>query len=200
MLLSLASLVSPASASAPTVTKTYRTYNSYVYAVSVTDPAASVSASPTQGVPTVSGGCVNQDRRKPNGQRVYTGTACPTPGTVKFTSPDFPACETPFAISVNGTVVYTDTLNSPCPPPAPPAVTVVDNGTTVVFTNPAAVQQSTVQTVIIASLVTTLTADGPFSYTTRTNFSGVGPNTYVYYTATISATLAPSQVLTVTRH
>ena len=182
---------------ATTVVKTYRTYNSYTYTITV--DAGSVTAGPTQGNPITTGGCVLDKVRKPNGQWLIKGAICPTPGTVKFTSPDFPVCETPFTIQIDGAVVYTDVLNAPCPPPPPPAVIVTVTAMTVTFTNPATVAQSTVYEVGVVSLDAVLTADAPFSYTTATRYAGIGLNRYAYFVAVISVTLTAGQTITVTR-
>lgn len=187
-----------AHAAAPTVTKTYRTYASYTYTVSITDPAVSVSAGPRDGNPITTGGCVNQFRRKSNGQQLFLGTTCATPGTVKFTSPSFPVCETPFAIVVDGATVYTDLLNAPCPPPAPPAVIVTDAGATVTFTNPADVEQSASFGATVPSLACVYVADGPYTAQTSTRFAGIGLNRYVYFWAAVQVTVGPLSTVTAT--
>lgn len=188
-----------AAAAEPTVTKVYRTYNSYRYTIAV-DSAATVTGGPraNQDAPLASGGCKNVYRRMANGRNVYLHTTCPTPGTVRFTSPDFPACETPFTITVDGVTVYTDLLNAPCPPPPPPAGIITRTDTTLTFTNPADFTRDSTSHIGVDSATSTLTADGAFSYQVFTRFAGVGPNTYVYFEAVVTVTLSPGQTTTVT--
>lgn len=192
-------LVVRAFAAAPTVTKTFRTYSSYVYTVAITDPVVSVSGGPRDGNPTTTGGCVNQFRRKANGQQLFLGTTCPTPGTVKFTSPSFPACETPFAINVDGVTVYTDVLNAPCPPPPPPAPVVTVTDTQVVFANPVdGITRDMFRTITVPECGHLSSVD-PFTVDCRLNFAGIGLNRYTYWSETIGVTLTPGQTITVQR-
>lgn len=183
-------------AAAPTVTKAWRVYSSYRYTVAADH--GTITASPTQGDPVVSGGCRLAWHRNARGRVIVDGATCSSTGTVTFTSPDFPACDTPFTISVDAAPVFTDLLNSPCPPPLPPVPTIVITGSQVVFTNPASVTQTASYGSTVPALACYWTADGTFTTQTSTRFAGIGLNRRSYFYADLSVTLPPLATVTAT--
>lgn len=187
---------STAHAAPPTVTKVWRQYSSYTYTVAADHGA--ISASPYQGQPVTSGGCRLVWHRNARGRVIVDGAACSSAGTVAFTSPDFPVCETPFIVAVDGAAVLTDLLNAPCPPPAPPAVIVVASGDTVAFSNPATISQLASYGTTVPSLACYWSADGGFTSQTSTRFAGIGLNRRAYYWADVSVSVPAGGVVTAT--
>lgn len=196
-------LVAPAHASAPVISNVIKTdlgAGSYRYKANI-DQAESVTGYPQKyGVnPVATGGCQAQYKRKSNGQQLFLGITCASAGTVTYTTPVAPACETEFtltATSATGEVsTYVDQVGQTCPPPPPASVVVVNSGTTITFTNPAGVAQHKTYGTTVPDLSTTYSSDDPFTYSTMLRYAGVGPNTYVYAWATIGVDLAPGQVI-----
>lgn len=191
----LAVLPSTAHAATPTVTKAWRQYSSYRYTV-VADHGK-ITASPTQGDPTSTGGCVLNWVRTRRGHTV-DGATCSSTGTVTFATPDFPVCDTPFTVSQDNVTVFSDLLNTPCPPPAPPAVVVYAEGDTVLFANPATVDQPGSFAGTVPAADCAWSADAPFTTSTVPRFAGTGPNRYVYYWATVDVSVPAGGVVTAT--
>lgn len=195
-------LVSPARAAAPVISNVVKTNlgaGSYRYTVNI-DQADSVTGYPQKsGVnPSATGGCKAEYKRKANGQQLFLGISCLTPGTVTYTTPFAPPCETDFTLTAttgSDVSVYTDQIGQTCPPPGPEAVTVTNDGTTITFTNPAAVAQHKTYGTTVPALSTTYSSADPFTYSTALRYAGVGPNTYVYAWATIGVDLVAGQTI-----
>lgn len=186
----------------PTVLVTDLGAGSHRYTATIIDPAGVITGYPRKSGtnPSVTGGCRGVYHRRPNGQQVFQYVTCPTPGSVSFTTPFSPACETLFTITIDGTSAYTDVLNSPCPPPPPAQVVITHVANGLVFTNPlnGITRASVTDSFVVPSLATTLTADGPFTYDISTRFAGIGLNRYVYFMAVVTVgPIDPGQTITV---
>jgi hypothetical protein len=182
-------------ATPPTVTKSVLSYGSNRYTVTVTDPAT-FEATPRSGDPSATGACTLNWVKLRRGHSIH-GVTCTGPGTVTFTTPTIPQCDTPFQITADGVVFFTDLLSTPCPPPPPAAVVSSYVGGVVTFMNPATITQDAWYTVNFVSAAPVLTSTDPFTSTVQTNFAGTAPNRYVYYSVQIGVTLAAGQTITV---
>lgn len=198
----IAGLATASPAHADTAVSKYRVYTgAYVYTANI-DSAAAIIGTPRDSayLPTVTGGChLSYHVNTRNHAKIIDALYCDSPGTVAFRTPATYTCGVTFNLTVDGTVVYSDAVTGQCPPPPPPGVTVVNDGTAITFTNPATVEQGKTYTTTVPSLDTLFTSADPFNVTYRTNFAGIGLNRYVYFSATISVTLAPGQTIVVTR-
>lgn len=200
------SIATPVHASAPAVSvvKTSVYTGAKTYTASI-DHATAVSAVPRDSaiLPSTTGGChlvFHVNTR--NHAKIIDALYCDAPGTIAFRTPATYSCGVTFTLTaVDGldSTVYSDALTNACPPPPPPSVTSVYDGTAITFTNPATIAQDSLKTITVSEQYQAFTSADPFTVSYRTNFAGIGINKYVYFTATISVSLAPGQTITVTK-
>lgn len=194
-----------ASAVAPTIavvkTSIYTGAKNYTASI---DHADSVTATPRDSayLPSTTGGChLVYHINTRNHAKIIDALYCDGPGTISFRTPPIYTCGVTFVLTAtDGTDVstYTDEITSACPPPPPPGVVVTTTDMSVVFTNPATVQQSRTQTITVPECGHLTSAD-VFTVSCRLNYAGIGINRYTYWSETITVSLAPGQTVTVVR-
>lgn len=194
-LLAALAIVTPAHALAPVISNVVKTdlgAGSYRFTANI-NQAEFITGYPQKGGvnPSVSGGCKGVYKRKNNGQQLFQFVTCATPGTVSFTTPYAPACESEFVLTAttgSDSSSYVNQIGQFCPPPAPAAIVVTYGDGVALFDNTAATvdQQSVFSVGLVgasdATLCNVVSTDATFSAHITKHFAGPNGVKYVYYT------------------